>query len=220
MNTMIKEWRIQMYVRLSFQAGQKININELRELEDTLSDSIEFTKLYIKEGNRIDQLYGYLETTNPDDPDLKREKPKTLVYESDMVQLDTTKEYICDLDLFLNAHPNIKVSFRGLPKTVEKNYTSLIDNIVQIQGKLETALAKFDKSIQFNEKCDVHVGGFALMSINQLGWAENYCTEALQEILNRGWHILAVCVQPDGRRPDYILGRHNPDESVFDCIKF
>jgi len=36
---------------------------------------------------------------------------------------------------------------------------------------------------------------------------EDYCTERLQDDLDSGWKILAICVQPDGRRPDYILGR-------------
>ena len=35
---------------------------------------------------------------------------------------------------------------------------------------------------------------------------EDACTNALQENLDNGWRIIAVCPQPQ-RRPDYILGR-------------
>jgi len=126
------------------------------------------------------------------------------------------------MDLFFSKHPDIKVKMRGMPKTVEQNYTHVIQEIVAVQEKLENALQKFDKQIQFNEKVNVHVGGFALMSINQVGFYEDGCTERLQEIMNSGWRILAVCVQGDSRRPDYILGRYNPDlnEGRVDSVHF
>jgi len=43
---------------------------------------------------------------------------------------------------------------------------------------------------------------------------ENCCTDALQTELNNGWRIIAVCVQPNQRRPDYVLGRYNPELEV------
>lgn len=58
-----------------------------------------------------------------------------------------------------------------------------------------------------NQKCNVAVPGLGLLAINQVAVRENYCTEELQSELENGWHILAICVQPDQRRPDYILGR-------------
>lgn len=33
--------------------------------------------------------------------------------------------------------------------------------------------------------------------------------------LNNGWRIIAVCIQPDGRRPDYVLGRYNPELDTY-----
>ena len=58
-----------------------------------------------------------------------------------------------------------------------------------------------------NEKCNVSVGGLGLLIIDSVKVANDYCTEALQKDLNDGWRIVAICVQPDQRRPDYILGR-------------
>lgn len=42
---------------------------------------------------------------------------------------------------------------------------------------------------------------------------EDACTDQLQGALNSGWRIISACPQPDQRRPDYILGRFNPDQS-------
>ena len=64
-----------------------------------------------------------------------------------------------------------------------------------------------ENSRTFNDKCHVHVGGLGLMLINEVCVVKDVCTHALQDNLNEGWRILAVCVQPDQRRPDYILGR-------------
>jgi hypothetical protein len=89
-----------------------------------------------------------------------------------------------------------------------------------IQSKLENALKTFDKSIEFNQKCDVHVANLGLLHINQTGYAVDKCTEELQDILNKGWKIIACCVQPDQRRPDYILGKYNPDGDNCVCEEF
>jgi hypothetical protein len=59
----------------------------------------------------------------------------------------------------------------------------------------------------FNERVQVVVPGFALMEIRHVEVRRDYCSDALQEDLDEGWRILAICPQPDQRRPDYILGR-------------
>jgi|GEM_PF-3819656 len=54
---------------------------------------------------------------------------------------------------------------------------------------------------------NVTIPDVGLLSITEVSWLENACTEELQEQLNRGWRILAVCPPNAQRRPDYILGR-------------
>lgn len=211
------------YIRITLES-QQINLNDLELLRSTLADEIDFEPVYRKENGKLGTFYSWSETLDPiiaETPD-KDGKKKDLVFPTEFVQLSSSKEYICDMDLFFSKHPDIKVKLRGMPKTVEQNYTHVIQEIVAVQEKLENALQKFDKQIQFNEKVNVHVGGFALMSINQVGFAEDLCTERLQEIMNKGWRILAVCIQPDSRRPDYVLGRYNPDvnEDKVDCVHF
>lgn len=61
----------------------------------------------------------------------------------------------------------------------------------------------------WNEKTQSPVSGHHLININELTLCENFCTDALQEMLSDCWRIVAVCPQ-EARRPDYVLGRHNP----------
>lgn len=59
----------------------------------------------------------------------------------------------------------------------------------------------------FNAKVQVHVAGLGLLNVTEVENHNDCCTDYLQTKLADGWRILAVCVQPDQRRPDYILGR-------------
>lgn len=61
-------------------------------------------------------------------------------------------------------------------------------------------------SVVINKVCNVAVPGNALAAIRSVEVMEDACTEQLQYRLSQGWCILAVCPQPDSRRPDYILG--------------
>tara|TARA_R110000744_G_scaffold352095_1_gene458121 strand:+ start:5446 stop:6006 length:561 start_codon:yes stop_codon:yes gene_type:complete len=63
----------------------------------------------------------------------------------------------------------------------------------------------------YNNKCEVHMPGNMMLMFNETMLLENSCTDEMQEQLNRGWRIMAACPQPDQRRPDYILGRYNPE---------
>ena len=65
----------------------------------------------------------------------------------------------------------------------------------------------------FNEHCEVHLPGNLLATYNETLLLEDACTDALQDALNSGWRIVAVCPQSQ-RRPDYILGRFNPQLSA------
>lgn len=58
-----------------------------------------------------------------------------------------------------------------------------------------------------NTKCNVIVPGFGLLAITETKVVTDCCTDALNEMLKDGWRMVAVCPQPDQRRPDYVLGR-------------
>lgn len=74
---------------------------------------------------------------------------------------------------------------------------------------LEEKLNHFDQAAQFNTKVGVHISDLGLLSVKEVTWLEDACTENLQDHLDNGWRILAVCPQPNSRRPDYVLGKNN-----------
>lgn len=95
-----------------------------------------------------------------------------------------------------------------------------IGNINSILFQLDEKASGLNKLVDkikdttFNSKTNVHVGGGLITTYNDLLLKEDVCTDILQTELNNGWRIIAVCVQPDQRRPDYILGRFNPQLEV------
>lgn len=54
----------------------------------------------------------------------------------------------------------------------------------------------------------VHLPGNELLKVRKVQVREDYCTDALQNDLDEGWRIIAVCPQAS-RRPDYILGKYD-----------
>jgi hypothetical protein len=60
---------------------------------------------------------------------------------------------------------------------------------------------------QLNTQIHVATPGDTLAKYDQVQVMTDCCTESLQEELSNGWRILAICPQPDQRRPDYILGK-------------
>lgn len=108
-----------------------------------------------------------------------------------------------------------------IEKCVESEQPT-VQNIQLLLNRIEEKTKQIDKTIDimkshtFNQKVSVHVGGGLMVTYNDLCLKEDCCTDALQSELNNGWRIIAVCVQPDQRRPDYILGRYNPELDVYE----
>lgn len=65
------------------------------------------------------------------------------------------------------------------------------------------------RSLPFNAKCHVSVPGLGLLLLNEVQVEKDCCTDRLNDLLRDGWRIVAVCPQPDQRRPDYVIGRVN-----------
>lgn len=58
-----------------------------------------------------------------------------------------------------------------------------------------------------NERANLMVPGSFLSDITEVKVVYDFCTDMLQTEISQGWRILAICPQPDQRRPDYILGK-------------
>lgn len=63
-----------------------------------------------------------------------------------------------------------------------------------------------EDKILFNERTNCAVPNQALWSVTDVRVEADLCTDTLQDLLRDGWHILAICPQPQ-RRPDYVLGK-------------
>lgn len=59
---------------------------------------------------------------------------------------------------------------------------------------------------QNGAKYHFHLPNISLIQFDAVQVLEDVCTEKLQEALDEGWRIIAVCPPNGVRRPDYVLG--------------
>lgn len=122
-------------------------------------------------------------------------KLKSLAFDAPFEPTDSDKELYSEIIMLVEDAASFGKEF-----TVKQVLPAgIVDRL--FHGQRETTIV--------NEKCHVAVAGLGLLTVDTVIVRENYCTEALQNDLKEGWRIIAICVQPDQRRPDYILGRTN-----------
>jgi len=102
----------------------------------------------------------------------------------------------------MNSWNEPLVHFDLMPRNLRYSQIRIIDH-----PALESLELK--RNPAFNHKVKVSVPGNGLLNINRVVVHQDMCTEKLQLELDMGWCILAVCPQPDQRRPDYILGMND-----------
>ena len=105
----------------------------------------------------------------------------------------------------------------GVRFTVTSEHKAAVDisqALMEWSDKPALQLNAPDAGHTYNNRCEVHIAGQALSLYNETELMEDACTDALQDKLNNGYRIIAACPQPDQRRPDYILGRYNPEARV------
>lgn len=111
------------------------------------------------------------------------------------------------MDLFVTGAPLTKPTYLKTKASDDGDpFAAVMDKMDQILG-----MTSVGGDVNYNSKCEVHMPGQALSSYNDTQLMEDACTDELDAELCKGWRIIAACPQPDQRRPDYILGRWNPD---------
>ena len=108
----------------------------------------------------------------------------------------------------------LKLSLSNIDFTVIEKIDLNIDITDQLVALAEKPIRLTQESVgdqYYNSKCEVHMPGMAMAMYNEMLLLEDCCTDVLQSKLNSGWRIIAACPQPDRRRPDYIMGRFNPN---------
>lgn len=78
---------------------------------------------------------------------------------------------------------------------------------MQDRHKWEHGVGVTHEDLATARAVQITVPDVGLLRINEVCVVEDACTDILQDYLNEGWRILAVCPPNAARRPDYILGR-------------
>lgn len=109
----------------------------------------------------------------------------------------------------------IQLSLAGIKFEIKQVVDVAVDITAQLielaEKPVKIAMESQGGGNTYNNRCEVHLPGNMLAMYNEMQLLEDACTDALQSSLNAGWRIVAACPQPDQRRPDYILGRFNPN---------
>lgn len=108
------------------------------------------------------------------------------------------------------------ITIKSASAIAEDGLEGIIERFQAVVAKMEALDIPAEQAYSdhiLNEHCNVHVPGNVLISYNDTMLLEDSCTDNLQGYLNSGWRIVAVCPQAQ-RRPDYILGRYNPDLDI------
>lgn len=199
-----------MLVRIKFTSDRtnRLTGQELESLEDFLGEKVNVSQLKIgDDGNP--EAPSWRDTF--DKEKAEKDSDYKLVIPVDLYQISEQNNYIVELERFTSKFPNLEVNIKGIPKAIGNDNADLILQMNKVAEKIEEAKNRFEKVVEFNQKCEVHVPNLGLLNVNQVAYATDYCTEELQQLLFQGWRILAICPQPDQRRPDYILGMHKSE---------
>lgn len=82
-------------------------------------------------------------------------------------------------------------------------------NLDLLAEKISNSLISKTGSNLFNNRLEVHQPNMPLFTYNDYTYITDCCTEKLQtDFIDQGYRVVAICPQPDQRRPDYILGRY------------
>ncbi len=82
-----------------------------------------------------------------------------------------------------------------------------VSKLIFTSNEILPGLDTDPRPLAYNHKVNVVVPGFGLMAISKVKVENDLCTQELQRQLDIGWRILAICPQPNQRRPDYVLGK-------------
>lgn len=116
--------------------------------------------------------------------------------------------HVGDLERMYAAVPDLRIEVDGAADPHALH--DMARSMTRIEALLG-ARAPGESSSYVNNRVDVHVPGNALLSIEEVIVENDLCTEELSRLMTQdGWRIVAVCPQPDQRRPDYVLGRRRP----------
>lgn len=78
---------------------------------------------------------------------------------------------------------------------------------MQDRAKWDYSMEPTAEHLRSGAAVQIAIPDLGLLQIREVKVEEDCCTNYLQDMLDDGWRILAVCPPNAARRPDYILGR-------------
>lgn len=142
-----------------------------------------------------------------DDRDAKRKVQLEILNRLGIHESEKLGYAICNSEQVIEL---ISQGYCGTYATIKDHITLLyeveseIDVLSIIEASVRTSMEAVGKL--FNEKTNSEQPSINLMSVDETLLIADACTNEVQQRLDYGWRILAICPQPQ-RRPDYILGR-------------
>ena len=86
--------------------------------------------------------------------------------------------------------------------------TYMLDEVKKLSREVGGLSSKFDRAVTHDKSgIIVHIPNQELFAIQECKVLNDCCTDELNKVISEGWRILAICPQPNQRRPDYIMGR-------------
>lgn len=193
------EYRVILEGRLGVKDDKLVKLESYDVIRDvTVFYNEELSAWTTKDGRVKESYYIY-------------DKPSEYQLSKNWVEVN--KEQLVDLNVFLQA---CKYPFRVIKTVMDSQSPNILPVVLsELNKKLLSTIESIEvlQKTSLNSKCEVHMGGSLLLTINELKLIEDCCTDALQEELNSGWRIVSVNVQPNQRRSDYVLGRYNPNKN-------
>lgn len=105
------------------------------------------------------------------------------------------------------AFPYLDLNPKYIIDEVELEFLQKMDIPVEVKNFKNTYPHKNE---QFNKTgYHFHIPNLGLLEIRFVTVLEDCCTNLLQEHLDKGWKIIAICPPNGQRRPDYIMGSNS-----------
>jgi hypothetical protein len=86
------------------------------------------------------------------------------------------------------------------------------DGVALVAAGIEFTIKRFKGTYKVDspdnhQHLHIAIPAIGLLAMDEVQLLSDGCTDALSELLEDGWRIIAVCPPDAQRRPDYILGR-------------
>lgn len=150
---------------------------------------------------RAEYFYG-------DDKDAKRSKQLEALQKAGATE-DSERKVYCDADvaLALLMSGYCGTSYINMEAITEVKFAQRKVDVEDIRRSAQPE----GYSEVFNHRCRTEQPTPWLHQVVRTMLLEDACTDVLQRHISQGWRIISVQPQPDKRRPDYILGRNDPE---------